>query len=74
MSPHAETFEPGTPSEHVSSDTGSPSAPAPRPWFRRPIVLAFGVVAALALLIFGVRYVRYARAYELPEVDNSKAR
>ena len=64
MSPVAETFEPETvsPIWNVSQDSGSSSAPAPRR--RRPIVLAFGVVAALALLIFGVRYVQHARAYE----------
>src|SRR6266481_308627 len=58
-----ETLEPETESRSgdVSPDSGSPPA---RPRSRRRIVLAFGVVAALALLIFGVRYVRYARAYE----------
>ena len=66
MSPAVATPEPETvtPRESVSPDTGSPSGPAPRRRHRRLIILASGVVAALALLIFGVRYVQYTRAYE----------
>jgi membrane fusion protein, multidrug efflux system len=66
MSPDVDTFEPETvsPNGNVSQDSGSSSAPAPRRRHRRPIVLALGVVAVLALLVFGIPYVLHARAYE----------
>src|SRR5207245_1388777 len=62
----AELLEPVTVSANgnVSPDSESPAAPAPRRRYRRRIVLAFGVVAVVALLTFGVRYVLYARAHE----------
>jgi hypothetical protein len=52
------------PNGNVSPDSESPSAPAPRPWYRRRIVLAIGAIGGLALPIFGGRYVLYARAHE----------
>src|SRR5439155_1396777 len=62
----AELLEPVAVSANgnVSPDSESPAAPAPRRRYRRRIVLAFGVVAAVVLLTFGVRYVLYARAHE----------
>ena len=61
-----ETFEPITvsPNGNVSPHSESPSASAPRRPHRRRIVLACGVVVALVLLAFGVRYVLYALAHE----------
>ncbi len=62
----AELLEPVAVSANgnVSPDSESPAAPAPRRRYRRRIVLAFGVVAAVVLVTFGVRYVLYARAHE----------
>jgi len=61
--PETETLEPETESRSgdVSPDSGSPPA---RPRSRRRIVLAVGGVVAVVLLIFGARYVAYARAHE----------
>ena len=65
----AETFESVTvsPNGKVLRGSGLPFALAPRGRYRRWIVLVFGVVAALALLTFGVRYVLYTRAHEFTD-------
>jgi len=64
--PVAETVEPKTVSSSgtMSADPGSAFAPAPPRRSRRRIVLAVGVVVAVAVLIFGARYIAYARAHE----------
>jgi membrane fusion protein, multidrug efflux system len=53
-----------SPNGNVSADSGSAPGPAPRRRGRNRVVLALGVVLGLALLTFGIRYVRYARAHE----------
>ena len=62
--PDAETFEPATVSPNGNADSGSPAASVPRRHYRRRILRALGVVAALPLLTLGVHYVLYARAHE----------
>jgi membrane fusion protein, multidrug efflux system len=64
--PDAETFEPETesPNGNVSRERTAAPDSASHNRHRRRILLFAGVIAALALLVFGVRYVVYARAHE----------
>src|SRR5206468_1242757 len=61
-----ETFELGTvtPNGNVSSQSVARPVVPGRRGYRGLVLLALGAVVALALLVYGVRYVLYARAHE----------
>ena len=49
---------------HAARKSDAQPAAPPRRRYRRVVLLVLGIVAALGLLTYGIRYVLYARAHE----------
>ena len=49
---------------HAATKSDAQPAAPPRRRYRRVVLLVLGIVAALGLLTYGIRYVLYARAHE----------